>query len=341
MDPINEPHSHPETHLARARGITACVLVGAGALLIALPHRAVAQESYPNKPIKIVVPFAAGSAVDTLPRLVAERLSARWSQPIIVENKPGAAGNIGAEFVSRAEPDGYTLLSSPPPPLVINQNLYPRLGFDPSAFVPITVIAAAPNVLVINPKVPANNIHELIEYARAHPGKLNYASPGNGTTPHLTAELLKMHSGIQIVHVAYKGGAPAVADLLAGQVDMMFANLGDVLPHIKSGKLIALAVGSEKRFPALPDLPALSERFPGFVSIAWYAIVAPARTPPEIAAKLSSAIKDVLQLPEVAARLRDMSATPGGGTPAQTAAFMKEEAERWGKVISTAAVKLD
>ena len=319
-------------------GLLQAVAIG---VLVAIPNRAVAQDSYPSKPIKIIVPFAAGSAVDTLPRLVAERLSARWGQPIVVENKPGAAGNIGAEFVARADPDGYTLLSSPPPPLVINQNLYPKLGFDPAAFVPVTVIASAPNVLVINPKLPVKNFEEFIEYAKTHPGKLNYASPGNGSTPHLTAELLKMHSSIQIVHVAYKGGAPAVADLLGGQVDMMFANLGDVLQHINSGKLIALAVESEKRYPALPDLPALAERFPGFVSIAWYAIVAPPKTSPEVAAKLSAAIKHVLQLPEVAARLRDMSATPGGGTPAQTAAFMKEEAERWGTVISTVGVKLD
>ena len=339
MNSINKPHPLFKGRLGLPQAITVCVL--ASAMLLAIPHRAAAQDNYPVKPIKIIVPFAAGSAVDTLPRLVADRLSARWSQPIIVENKPGAAGNIGAEFVSRADPDGYTLLSSPPPPLVINQNLYPKLGFDPAAFVPITVIAAAPNVLVINPKVPVNNIQNFIKYARAHPGKLNYASPGNGTTPHLTAELLKMHSGIQIMHVAYKGGAPAVVDLLAGQVDMMFANLGDVLPHIKSGKLIALGVGSEMRFPALPDVPAMAELFPGFVSIAWYAIVAPAKTSPEIAAKLSSAIKDVLQMPEVLARLKDMSATPGGGTPAQTATFMKDEAERWGNVISAAGVKLD
>ena len=321
-----------------AMGLLQAVSIG---VLVAIPNRAVAQDSYPSKPIKIIVPFAAGSAVDTLPRLVAERLSARWGQPIVVENKPGAAGNIGAEFVARADPDGYTLLSSPPPPLVINQNLYPKLGFDPAAFVPVTVIASAPNVLVINPKLPVKNFQDFIEYAKTHPGQLNYASPGNGSTPHLTAELLKMHSSIQIVHVAYKGGAPAVADLLGGQVDMMFANLGDVLQHINSGKLIALAVGSEKRYPALPDLPTLAERFPGFVSIAWYAIVAPPKTSPEVAAKLSAAIKHVLQQPEVAARLRDMSATPGGGTPAQTAAFMKEEAERWGKVISTVGVKLD
>ncbi len=305
------------------------------------PDPAAAQDNYPSRMIKVIVPFSAGTSVDLLPRLVAEKLSSRWGQPVIVENRAGASGNIGAEAVARADPDGYTLLASPPPPLVINQYLYPKLAFDPGAFVAVTVLATVPNVLVVSPRVPVTNVQDLISYATANPGKLSYASPGNATTPHLTAEWLKTLAGIQIVHVPYKGGAPALADLLAGHVDMMFANLGDVLPYIRAGKLNALAVCSEGRWAALPNVPSLSERFPGFVSIAWYAVVAAPKTPPEIVAKLSLAISETLRLPDVAARLDDLAATPVGGTPAETAAFMREETQRWRKVIATTGVRVD
>ena len=302
---------------------------------------ALAQDAFPNKPIRIVVPFSAGTAVDILPRLIAEKLALRWTQPVVVENRPGASGNIGAEAVARAEPNGYTLLASPPPPLVINQNFYTSLAFDPAAFVPVTVIAEVPNVLVVAPKTGLGSVEELITFATANPDQLSYASPGNATTPHLTAEWFKLLTRIRVVHVPYKGGAPALTDLLGGHVDMMFANLGDVLPYIRSGKLKALGVGSERRYPALPGVPALSERFPGFVSVAWYAIVAPPKTPSEIVAKLSAAIDETLKLPDIMARLGELAATPVGGTPAQTAAFMKEEAQRWRKVIVATGVHAD
>ena len=313
----------------------------ATALLFWAPAPTLAQDAFPNKPIKLVVPFSAGTAVDILPRLIAEKLAVRWTQPVVVENRPGASGNIGAEAVARAEPNGYTLLASPPPPLVINQNFYPSLPFDPAAFVPVTVIAEVPNVLVVAPNTGLGSIEELIAFATANPDKLSYASPGNATTPHLTAEWFKSLTGIRVTHVPYKGGAPALTDLLGGHVDMMFANLGDVLPYIRSGKLKALGVGSEKRYPVLPGVPALSERLPGFVSVAWYAIVAPPKTPPAIVAKLSAAIDETLKLPDVVARLGELAATPVGGTPAQTAAFMKEEAQRWRKVIVATGVHAD
>lgn len=316
------------------RAVTAVALVG-------VPHLAQAQDHYPTRLIKIIVPFWAGTSVDLLPRLVAERLSSRWSQSVIVENRAGASGNIGAEAVARADPDGYTLLASPAPPLVINQYLYPKLTFDPDAFVAVTVLATVPNVLVVSPKVPVANVQELISYATANPDKLSYASPGNATTSHLTAEWLKTVSGIRILHVPYKGGAPALADLLAGHVNIMFATLGDVLPCIRTGKLNAIAVCSEERSGALPSVPSLSERFPGFVSIAWYAVAAPPKTPPEIVAKLSSAIGETLRMPDVAARLNELAATPVGGTPAETAAFMKDESQRWRKVIAITGVRLD
>jgi len=258
-----------------------------------------------------------------------------------VENRPGAANNIGADAVARAEPDGYTLLAAPPAALVINQFLYPKLPFDPSAFVPVTVIAATPNILVVHPKVPVSTIQELIVYARSNPNKLNYASPGSGSTPSLTVEWLKFQAGIQIVHVPYKGLAPALTDLLAGEVDMMFDNLGNTLQHIRSGRLKVLSIGSEKRLAALPDVPTMAEMYPGFVSIAWFAVVAPPKTSRETAAKLSAAITEALKLPDVMKKLQDLSAMPIGGTPEDTAAFMKEEADRWRKVIQLIAAKAE
>src|SRR5918911_3772194 len=245
----------------------------------ALSFAALAQE-WPAKPVRIIVPFPPGGSADLMPRAVAEKLSERWGQPVVVENRPGAAGNIGADAVYRAEPDGYTLLSSPPPPLVINKLLYPKLSYDPDEFVPITVIGAIPNVLLVHPKLPANSVQELIAYAKANPGKLNYASQGSGTTSHLTAELFKsMAGGLDILHVPYKGTAPALVALVGGQVHMMFDNLGVSLALVRSGKLRALAVASEARIAALKEIPTISETLPGFLSLAWFGVVAPPKTP--------------------------------------------------------------
>ena len=310
-----------------------------------LAGTALAQDpaaSYPAKPIRIVVPFPPGGSADLMPRALAERLTAKWGQPIVVENRPGAAGNIGAEAVFKAEPDGYTLLSTPPPPLVINPSLYPKLAFDPSQFVPVTIIGSIPNAMIVHPKVTAATVQEFIAFVRANPGKLNYASQGNGTTSHLAAEMFKsMAGGLQIAHVPYKGTAPALTDLLAGQVDLMFDNLGVSLPHVRSGKLKALAVGSERRFPGLPEVPAMAETLPGFVSIAWFGVVAPPKTPAPIAEKLSAAIAEALKQPDVAKRLADLSAEPIGSTPAEMAGFMKQETERYREVIRAVGVKLD
>jgi tripartite-type tricarboxylate transporter receptor subunit TctC len=330
---------------AKKSGVSVNTLIAVRAMLVVTlvigsQMSALAQGSYPTKPIKIVVPFSAGSAVDILPRLIAEKLSVRWGQPVVVENRPGASGNIGAEAVAHAPPDGHTLLSSPAPPLVINQFLYPKLPFDPAAFVPVTVLATAPNVLVVSAKLPANNLDELIAFARANPQKLSYASPGNATTPHLTAEWFSVLTGIRTVHVAYKGATLALTDVMAGQVDMMFGNLGDVLPHVRSGKLKLLGVASEQRVAAMPEVPALAERFPGFISIAWYAIVAPPNTSSTIANQLATAIAEVLKQPDAVARLNDLNATAVAGTPAQTAEFMAQEAQRWRKVIALTGVTL-
>jgi tripartite-type tricarboxylate transporter receptor subunit TctC len=316
--------------------------VTVAALLAAAPTLAVAQNHYPSRPIKIIVPLPAGAIADTLPRIVADKLAARWGQPVIIENRPGAALNIGAEAVARADPDGYILLATPPGPLVISQSFYPKLAFDPSAFVPVSVIAAVPFVLVVHPKVPVSTLQELIAFAKANPGKLNYASAGSGSLPHLTVEmLLKAAGGVRIVHVPYKGLAPALTDLFAGRVDMMIDNLGNALPHIKDGKLKVLGVGSETRIPQLPDVPAMSESFPGFFSTTWYAVVAPPKTSSTIAEKLSSAIAETVRMPDVAKKFQEQSVTPVGSSPTETAAFLKRETQRWREVIVTVGIKPD
>lgn len=297
--------------------------------------------NYPSRAIRIIVPFPAGGAADALPRIVAERLAARWGQPVIVENRAGASGSIGAEAVARAEPDGYTLLSTPPAPLVINPSLYTKLPYDPTQFVPVSVMAAIPSVLLVNPeKIRAGTLEEFIALARANPGKFNYASQGTTTVSFLTTEMLKTAAGgLKITHVPYKGTAPGLAALLAGEVDMMFDNLGVTVQHVRAGKLKALAVGSERRVASLPEVPAMAEFYPGFVSIAWFSVSAPPKTPAAIAEKLSAAIAEILKQPEVARRLEALSAEPIASTPAQMAAIMKEDTERWRNVIRAAGVK--
>ena len=302
---------------------------------------ALAQE-WPARAVRIIVPFPPGGSADLLPRIVGEKLAQQWGQPVVIENRAGAGGNIGAASVFQAEPDGYTLLSAPPPPLVINRLIYPKLAYDSTQFVPMTVIAAIPNVLLVHPKVAANSVGELIAYTKQNPTKLNYASQGSGTTSHLTAELFKsMAGGLQITHVPYKGTAPALADLLAGQVEIMFDNLGVSLPQVKSGKLKALAVASSKRFRSLPDVPALAETLPGFEAVAWFGIVGPPKTPSAIAEKVAAGVAETLRNPDVLRRLNDLSADPLGLSPAETAAFMKLETERWSAVVRAAGVKVE
>jgi tripartite-type tricarboxylate transporter receptor subunit TctC len=313
----------------------------AAAFGFALAASARAQE-YPTKPIRIIVPYPAGGSADLLPRIFAEKLSAKWGQPVLVENRPGAGGNVGAEIAYKAEPDGYTLFATAPGPLVVNQNLYRKLAFDPAQFVPVAIMGAIPNVLLVNPNLAASRVQELIALAKADPGKLNYGSQGNGTTSHLTTELFKsMAGGLNITHVPYKGSAPAIAALLGGEIDFIFDNLGVTLQHVKSGKLRVLAVCTEKRLASLPDVPAMSEILSGFSSVAWFGIVAPPRTPPQIAEKLSAAVSEAIGHPDVAKRFAAMSAEPIGGTPAEMAAFMKRDGERWKSVIESAQVKVD
>jgi tripartite-type tricarboxylate transporter receptor subunit TctC len=317
--------------------------IGAGlalaAMLAALPGAG--AQDYPSRPVKIIVPFPAGGTADVMPRVIGEWLSRKWGQPVVVENRTGAAGNIGAEAVAKAEPDGYTLLSAPPPPLVINQNLYPKMGFDPTEFVPIVIMGRVPNALVINAKLPFNSVAELIAYAKANPGKLTSATQGNGTTSHLTSELFQLMADVKFQHVPYRGSAPALTDLVAGSVDLMFDNLGVSLPLVKSGQLKLLGVATPKRMASLPDVPTIAETLPGFESAAWFAIVAPPKTPQAVVDKINADVNEALRQGDIVQRLAQLSAEPIGGTPQATAAYMREEIERWHKVIKAANVKLD
>jgi len=296
---------------------------------------------YPDRPVKIVVPFPAGGTADAVPRLVGDWLSRKWGQPVIIENRTGAAGNVGAEFVYRARPDGYTLLSSPPPPLVINQNLYSSLGFDPARFEPIIVMAHVPNALIVNPdRIKASSVAELIENLRQNPEKVTAATQGNGTTSHLTAELFQLMAGVKLRHIPYRGSAPALQGLLAGDVDLMFDNLGVSLPLVQAGKLKLLAVASPNRLPALPDVPTIAETLPGFEAVAWYAIVAPPNTPKNIADKINADVNEVLRQPEVQDLLRKLSAEVFGGSIEKTSNYMHEEVDRWAAVIKSANIEL-
>lgn len=298
-------------------------------------------EDYPTRTVKIIVPFPAGGTADVLPRIIGERLARKWGKAVVIENKPGAAGNIGAEAFARADPDGYTLLSAPPPPLVINQNLYRNLAFDPTKFVPVTIIAGVPNALLVAPKFPANSVAEVIAYARANPGKVTSGTQGNGSTSHLTSEMFQMMANVKFVHIPYRGSAPALQGLLAGDVDVMFDNLGVSLALAKSGQLKLLAVATEKRMASLPDVPTIAETLPGFLAAAWYGVVAPQGTAQSIVEKLNTDIAQVLRQPDVAAQLLELSAEPMGDSTQATAAYMRAEVERWNRVIQATGIKVD
>jgi tripartite-type tricarboxylate transporter receptor subunit TctC len=309
------------------------------ALCCASTNLASAQADYPSRPIKIVVPVSAGGAPDVVARILAEKLSEKFRQPVIVENHPGAAERIGAEYVAKAVPDGYTILATPPGTLVIAPHLFSKLPYDAAAFVPISILTKGHLVLVARPNIAAGTVQELVTLAKASPGKLTYASPGVGTPPHLTGEMFKAATHIQTTHVPYKGLAPAVTDLLAGHVDFMFDNLGNSFAHIKAKRLKALGIASDARLSELPNVPTIAESYPSVSSTSWFGVVAPPNTPPEIADRLSRVISEALKLPEVTAKLRAMSFTSVGSSPAEVATFLKQESERWRSVILAAGIK--
>ena len=307
------------------------------ALIAAPPAQA---QDYPNRPVKIIVPFPAGGTADVMPRIIGDWLSRKWGQAVVIENRTGAGGSIGAEAVAKSDPDGYTLLSAPPPPLVINHNLYPRLGYDPTEFIPIVIMGRVPNALVVNPKIAAKTVPEFIAHARANPGKVTSATQGNGTTSHLTSEMFQLMANVKFQHVPYRGSAPALQDLVAGSVDIMFDNLGVSLPLVKGGQLKLIAVATPKRMASLPEVPTIADTLPGFESAAWFAVVAPPKTPQRIVDKVNADINEALRQPEIRQKLAELSAEPVGGTPQATANYFREEIERWHKVIKAADVKM-
>jgi tripartite-type tricarboxylate transporter receptor subunit TctC len=312
-----------------------------GAFALALFAWPALAQDYPDRPVKIVVPFPAGGTADAVPRLVADWLSRKWGQPVVIENRTGAAGNIGAEFVYRSAPDGYTLMSSPPPPLVINQSLYPKLGFEPAKFEPIIVMAHVPNALIVNPdKVKAASVTELIAHMQRNPDQVTAATQGNGATSHLTAELFQLMAKVKLRQIPYRGSAPALQGLLAGDTDLMFDNLGVSLPLVEAGKLSLLAVASAQRMPSLPDVPALAEILPGFEAVAWYGIVAPPNTPRPIVDKINADVNEALRQPQLQERLKKLSAEVFGGSVERTTKYMQEEVDRLGNVIKAAGVTL-
>ena len=310
------------------------------AALLATP--AAAQQDaadWPTRTVKIVASVPAGGGVDIAARVIAERLRQKFGQPFIIENKPGAAGNVGAEAVFSAEPDGYTLLAAQPSPLTINQLLYKKLNFDPAALVPVSIMTAVPNVLVVKSSLPVRNLAEFTALAKASPGKLNFASQGIGTTPHLSGELFNKLAGTQLVHVPYRGTAQAVNDVIAGHIDVMFLELGSAYQLYTSGRAKVLAVSSPKRVAQMPDLPTFAEQgLPDFVSDTWNALAAPPKTPPAIVAKLNAAIDEIVRMPEVQAHFATINVQPVGGPPSALADLIKAENARWGEVIRAAGI---
>jgi tripartite-type tricarboxylate transporter receptor subunit TctC len=303
---------------------------------------AAAQDAYPTRVVRMIVPFPAGGTADVLPRIVADRLSERWRQPVIIENRAGAGGNIGAEAVAGSPPDGYVLLASPPGPIAINDNLHKKLAFQPSKFEPIIVLGTVPNVLLVKPAFPAKTARELIAYIKANPGKVAFASQGNGSTSHLSAMLFQNLTDTQMVHVPYRGSAPALQDIMGNHVDLFFDNLGSSLAPHNAGSLRILAVGSTERVSALPDVPTLEEAgVAGFKSITWFAVVAPPGTPAALTDAINKAIGEMLGLPDVRDRFAKMGVLPMGGSVADTRKFIADERSLWGDVIRATNIKIE
>ena len=326
----------PSTFLTRRRLAT---VAGAAALCAAF---GAAAQGFPERPVTLVVPFPPGGTTDIVARGLAEGMARELKQSVVVENRAGAGGNVGAEYVARARPDGHTLFVSTAGPLAINHHLYSKQNYDPMRdFAPVALLGVVPIMLVTGPQQPFKSVAELIAFAKANPGKLSYGSQGNGTTSHLTMELLKTQAGIALVHVPYRGSAPAATDLMAGQVQVMFDNSPSTLPFVQGQRMRALGVASAERVPAMKDIPAIAETVKGFDSSAWFALVAPAGTPPEVVRTLNAAVNATLKRPEVREKFAASGAELAGGSPEELARFMRQESGKWQGVVRAANVKLD
>ncbi|HTK01478.1 MAG TPA: tripartite tricarboxylate transporter substrate binding protein [Bordetella sp.] len=314
----------------------------AAVIACALPAAPVlAADTWPAQTISIVVPFPPGGTTDVVARVLAEKLGPILKQSVIVENRQGAGGNVGAAYVARAKPDGYTLMVSSAGPLSINQQLYATPGYDPiKDFAPISMLASVPIMLVSNVKAPFKTVPELIAYTKAHPGHVAYGSQGSGTTSHLTMELLKLDAGIDLQHIPYRGSAPAATDLIGGQIQVMFDNSPTTYPQVKAGTMRPLGVASSHRLPSMQDIPAIAETVPGFESDAWFGLVAPAHTPSDIVNKLNAAVRQVLSDPAVIAKFKEVGVDLVGDTPQEFHHFILSEKDKWGKIIKATNLKL-
>lgn len=295
-----------------------------------------------DKPLKLIVPFPAGGTADILPRIIAEKMRTDFPAGVIVENKAGAGGNIGADAVYSSDPDGTTLLVSPPGPIAINHNLYSKLSFDPTQWVPVTMVATVPNVLAVSNKLPVQNLSEFISYLKANPGKVNYASQGNGSTSHLTASMFMQLTGTKMTHIPYKGTSPALVDLIGGNVDVFFDNLSSSMPYQKSGKIRIFAIADDQRSSALPTIPTFAElKLPAMNAVTWFAVVAPPKTPATVVNGLQKSMAAALAMADVQRHIMGMGAEPRGWSPAKTRDFIRAETDKWNSVIKSANVKLE
>lgn len=315
-------------------------LLTAVSVIAAVPAQA--ASTYPSRPIRIIVAYTPAGTTDILARAVGQKMTEAWGQTVIVDNRPGANGNIGTEISANATPDGYTILMATAATHGINNTLYPALKWDAvKSFAPISLVAQVPNILVVNNALPVKSVRELIAYGNANPGKLNHGSPGLGSTGHLSAELFKASAGLKMTHVPYKGSAPTLADLIGGQIQVVIDNIPPYLPHVQSGKIRALAITTAKRSPAAPNLPTMQEAgVAGYEAGSWFGLLAPAGVPKDIVRKLSVETNRILQLPDVRERMSSQGAEPAGGTPEDFAAFIRNEQAKWRKVIEQANIKL-
>jgi tripartite-type tricarboxylate transporter receptor subunit TctC len=310
--------------------------------LFALPQLAPAQGAFPSHTVKFIVPFPPGGINDILARIIADKLQAKWGHAIVIENKTGAGGNIGADLAYLAPPDGYTLFIAPPGPIAINQTLYKKLTYKPEEFVPITVVGQVPNVTIVKKELPVNSLKELVEYIKKNPGKVVFGSQGNGATPHLTANMFMTMTGTKMVHVPYRGETLVLQDMLGGHVDLFFGNVSAALALWRDGKVKVLAVLDKARTANMPNVPTTAEAgMPALVSTGWFAMVGPPKMPAALQAQIAKDTIEVLKMPDVQEKFRKVSVEPVGGTPAETAAFIKDEARRWGEVIKQTGVVVD
>lgn len=314
----------------------------AGLLAALAASVAGAQGTFPTHTVRFIVPFPGGGINDVLARIVGDKLQTRWGQPVVIENKTGAGGNIGAELAYQSEGDGYTLLLSPPGPLAVNQSLYKQLSYKPSEFVPITVVGSVPNVVIVRKELPVNSLKELIDYVKANPGKVTFGSQGNGATPHLTGMMFQGMTGTRMVHVPYRGENLVLNDMIGGHVDVFFGNIAAGGPPFRDGRVKILALADTHRSPVLPDIPTTAEAgLPGLVSTGWFALAAPPKTPQPLVSEIAKAAIETIKMPDVQAKFRAASVEPVGNSPAETAAFIAEETRRWSDIIKKNNIVVD